>query len=172
MLLNSWCLFEQRALFDNACFASKTNHHIAQQVYVACNFCGKPLARNPKGLPEISVPAVNNASNNDKKVQATLNNQAIQKHQERFQTCPTCKKAAPRCAVCLINTGSHSGYLTGQDNLMKSEKKLTPLEAFMLFCNACRHGGHMGHLEGKLIFLRNEYIFMGNGVAKTWPQNA
>ncbi len=121
-LLTYWNMFMERAAFDNACFVSKVVNPVVQQVYVSCNFCAKPISKYPNGLPEFAVPAKNESSQEAKKVQATLNMSGLNKHTPRFTTCPSCRKPTPRCAICQINMGSHSGYFAGSGYLMGDNK--------------------------------------------------
>jgi len=150
-LLEAWAMFVDRAAYDNACYSANINKPIMQQVYVSCNYCGKPVSKHTYGMPEGAIPAVNNASNETKKVQAALNMAHLNKHQPRFQTCPACRKPCPRCSVCMMNMGSNSGYFAGQSHMMpsggKTGKKITPFGSFFSWCQTCRHGGHCDHME-------------------------
>ena len=155
-LLEAWTMFVDRAAYDNACYSANINKPIMQQVYVSCNYCGKPVSKHTYGMPEGAIPAVNNASNETKKVQAALNMAHLNKHQPRFQTCPACRKPCPRCSVCMMNMGSNSGYFAGQSHMMpsggKTGKKVTPFGSFFSWCQTCRHGGHCDHMEGTFKF--------------------
>ena len=121
------------------------------QVYVSCNFCGKAISRYTNGLPE---SALGTPDLEKRKINATLNLNALQRHTTRFQSCPACKKPTPRCSICLVNMGSHSGYLTGMPSMLPdpSKKRLgikvTPFSNFFVWCQVCRHGGHAEHIEG------------------------
>ena len=123
------------------------------QVYVSCNFCGKAISRYTNGLPE---SALGTPDLEKRKINATLNLNALQRHTTRFQSCPACKKPTPRCSICLVNMGSHSGYLTGMPSMLPdpSKKRLgikvTPFSNFFVWCQVCRHGGHAEHIEGNL----------------------
>merc|ERR1719510_899936 len=153
-LLAVWGLVEERADFDNACYSSKACKQTMQQVYVSCNFCGKAISRHTNGLPDAAINSnMNNLSSEMKKLNAQLNMNALQKHTARFQSCPACRKPTPRCTVCLLNMGSHSGYLTGTTHTLpnkatkKAGTKITPFEKFFTWCQVCRHGGHAEHIE-------------------------
>ena len=123
------------------------------------------------------LSAVNNASNETKKVQAALNMAHLNKHTPRFQTCPACRKPCPRCSVCMMNMGSNSGYFAGQSHMMPSGgktegaaknpgKKITPFGSFFSWCQTCRHGGHCDHMEGtfhiQILIVLIYYIDMRN----------
>lgn len=151
-LLGMWHLVRERANFDNSCLSTGAAKIQMQQVYVSCNFCGHPISKNNNGLPEMFNPG--NASNfpDMKKVAAALNTNGIQKHTARFQSCPACRKPLPRCTVCLVNMGSHSGYLIGANHHLPSAKnkvgtKVTPFKNFFTWCQLCRHGGHADHIQ-------------------------
>ena len=78
------------------------------QVYASCNFCGKSLAKYTNGLPEMFNPKNSNETEM-KKIAATITSNNLQKHIHRFQACSQCRRPMPRCAVCLLNLGSHAG---------------------------------------------------------------
>lgn len=72
--------------------------------------------------------------------------------------CPSCKKALPRCALCLQHLGcpnpaelpelSSVGILPAA--LAEADFTPSPSSAFshwMVWCQTCRHGGHAQHLE-------------------------
>ena len=101
---------------------------------------------------------MNNASIEEKKVQAAINMAVLNKHATRFQTCPSCRKPTPRCAICLLNMGSNSGFFAGMSHMVPANGKetasgkkseVTPFGMFFTWCQVCRHGGHVDHIEGK-----------------------
>ena len=55
-LLEAWAMFVDRAAFDNACYSANINKPIMQQVYVSCNYCGKPVSKHTYGMPEGAIP--------------------------------------------------------------------------------------------------------------------
>ena len=154
-LQSAWSMHEQRALFDLACYTSGAIKQVMQQVYVSCNFCGKPISRYTNGLPE---SALGTPDAEKRKINAQLNLNALQRHTTRFQSCPACKKPTPRCSICLVNMGSHSGYLTGMPSMLPDPSKnrpgikVTPFANFFVWCQVCRHGGHAEHIEGNVDF--------------------
>ena len=58
-LLEAWAMFVDRAAFDNACYSANINKPIMQQVYVSCNYCGKPVSKHTYGMPEGAIPGKN-----------------------------------------------------------------------------------------------------------------
>ena len=55
-LLEAWAMFVDRAAYDNACYSANINKPIMQQVYVSCNYCGKPVSKHTYGMPEGAIP--------------------------------------------------------------------------------------------------------------------
>ena len=55
-LIEAWAMFVDRAAFDNACYSANINKPIMQQVYVSCNYCGKPVSKHTYGMPEGAIP--------------------------------------------------------------------------------------------------------------------
>ena len=101
---------------------------------------------------------MNNASIEEKKVQAAINMAVLNKRATRFQTCPSCHKPTPRCAICLLNMGSNSGFFASMSHMVPingkevtggKKSEVTPFGMFFTWCQVCRHGGHVDHIEGK-----------------------
>ncbi|KAF4529782.1 hypothetical protein B566_EDAN016666 [Ephemera danica] len=62
-------------------------------------------------------------------------------------SCPSCRKPLPRCAICLINMGTHSGYCMSVGSRgMGTGEKLANFTSWFTWCQTCRHGGHVGHM--------------------------
>ncbi|GFS07451.1 WD repeat-containing protein mio [Elysia marginata] len=57
--------------------------------------------------------------------------------------CQKCRKALPRCAICLAHMGTLSGL--GADT-SGTGVKLTEFGDWFTWCQTCRHGGHAAHL--------------------------
>lgn len=100
-------------------------------------------------MPDFAIPATNQSSKENKNVQNALNQAGIAKHGQSFMTCPYCRKPSPRCSVCQVYMGTHSGYLAG--NFIQSKdgnfSKLTPFGSMFVWCQVCRHGGHAEHID-------------------------
>jgi hypothetical protein len=76
----------------------------------------------------------------------------------KVTACPSCKKALPRCALCLQHLGCPNPAdlpdLSSLGSLPASPAEAdftpSPSSAFchwMVWCQTCRHGGHAQHLE-------------------------
>lgn len=150
-LLNCWSLWEARAEFDIQCHTSGATKKPMQQVYVSCNFCGKPVCQNLNGLPDVFT--LSRVNGDSKKVTTALVPSG-HRTSARFQACPGCRKPLPRCSVCLINMGSHSGLMLGSSHHLPDESsgysgcKISPFSKFFTWCQSCRHGGHADHIVG------------------------
>ena len=174
-LLTCWSLCYQRSEFDNACNDSgpvkipaqqvnnisylftmtRFHENIAFQVYASCNYCGKSIAKPNDATLNDKLTSKTKELNNVqelKKMAATFTSNAILKRTSRFQACTSCRKPLPRCAICLLYMGSHSGFLMGTTSTLPNERtkkgtKITPFSNFFTFCQTCRHGGHADHID-------------------------
>lgn len=132
-LLDQWRLFPVRAELDIALTNAQASSQPAHQVYVSCHYCGKSVSPWYKGLPHAGKTG-------------SLSRQGGGANKVKLQSCPSCKKPLPRCAVCLVNMGTASGttLLTsaeGQDKV-----KVSQFGEWFTWCQSCRHGGHANHL--------------------------
>jgi len=124
-MLDQWNMFGERSELDVALTRSDPSWETQQQVFIACNYCGK----------SISGAGKNRSNKSSNTARQTVN---ISKP----QACPSCLKPLPRCAVCLVNMGTMSGLPLVND-------KPDPLARFgewFTWCQTCRHGGHADHL--------------------------
>nr|XP_018911247.1 PREDICTED: WD repeat-containing protein mio isoform X2 [Bemisia tabaci] len=131
-LLDSWRLWNQRALFDISLNASKPP---PQQVFVSCNFCGKSISAYMQGLTRGRGPFVR---------------LGVTPNKLKITCCPNCRKPQPRCAICLVNMGTASCY-SGPNSLLavsnnKFDSKLSEFSSWFTWCQTCRHGGHALHM--------------------------
>ncbi|XP_014242242.1 GATOR complex protein MIOS-B [Cimex lectularius] len=120
-LLDMWRMWTQRAQFD-IWYYSRSSTRPEQQVYVSCNFCGK------------STYSIRNATKNKG-----------QYPRSKLSCCANCRKPQPRCAICLMHMGTASTYqpeITNPPNL-----QLNPFDSWYCWCQACRHGGHVSHIN-------------------------
>ncbi|XP_046390377.1 GATOR complex protein MIOS-B [Ischnura elegans] len=149
-LLDSWRMWNQRAQFDVALGARNSADKPPQQVFLSCNFCGKSVSMYMQGI--------NRNRGQYGRLGGTSN-----KH--KISSCPNCRKPLPRCAICLINMGTPSGFLTQQrlfsderiggdvavstavGNVMMKEKRLSEFSSWFTWCQTCRHGGHATHMS-------------------------
>lgn len=146
-LLDCWRLWNIRAQFDIEWY--KALHHLKepkQNIFVSCNYCGLPIS------------SYISRSNHSVKAQETYQQQ-LSHHQynrststpstnkSRIQSCPTCRKALPRCALCLTQLGTPAGsYWRPGLNFTKNENKLSKFGSWFTWCQTCRHGGHASHI--------------------------
>ncbi|KAH9520253.1 hypothetical protein Btru_060372 [Bulinus truncatus] len=128
-MLDRWRFWLQRAQFDHV-RQSVMQDRVAPQVLVACSFCGKSVSPNLSVMSRLSVKIQNVFSRGP----------AIR---PKITCCPSCRKALPRCAVCLAHMGTSSaiGLESG------SKAKLVPFQEWFSWCMTCRHGGHAGHMR-------------------------
>uniref|UniRef100_A0A0B6ZZ52 Uncharacterized protein n=1 Tax=Arion vulgaris TaxID=1028688 RepID=A0A0B6ZZ52_9EUPU len=128
-LLDRWRFWNKRAQFDIVRQSLIQDHRVAPHVHVSCNFCGKPVSANVSLLGRarslITSPFSRGPQNRPK-----------------VTCCPNCRKALPRCAICL----THMGTASGSGSETGSGAKLTPFQEWFTWCQTCRHGGHAGHI--------------------------
>ncbi|XP_055877328.1 GATOR complex protein MIOS-A-like [Biomphalaria glabrata] len=129
-LLDRWRFWFQRAQFDNI-RQTLIQERVPPQVHVACNFCGKSISPNLSVMNRLSI-----------KIQTVFSSRGPTVR-PKITCCPSCRKALPRCAVCLAHMGTSSaiGLESG------SKAKLVPFQEWFSWCMTCRHGGHAGHLR-------------------------
>ncbi|CAL1531728.1 unnamed protein product [Lymnaea stagnalis] len=129
-LLDRWRYWHQRARFDIV-RQSFIQERVPPQVHISCNFCGKPVTT---GVPSSMMG----------RISVKIHNVFARGPQNRpkITCCPSCRKALPRCAICLTHMGTPSG--TGLES--GSGAKLTPFQEWFTWCQTCRHGGHAAHL--------------------------
>jgi uncharacterized protein with PIN domain len=118
-LLNRWKLWEVRARLDGA-IQPLLDRDPPAQVFARCGFCSKPLSARPGGS---AIGQMGPAA-------------------KMFVSyCPECRKALPRCSVCLLPldvavVGSmRSAGVPGRE-----------FESWWSWCQSCGHGGHAQHL--------------------------
>ena len=88
----------------------------------------------------------NPQSNPDLRAISTFMRQANAKRNIKVQACPQCRKTLPRCAVCLLSMGTHSGLMLSTQRPAEGSKKVTPFKKAFTWCQTCRHGGHAEHI--------------------------
>ncbi|OQV17689.1 WD repeat-containing protein mio [Hypsibius exemplaris] len=139
-VLDSWMLWEARAIFDVYNNRLKGGGpRMPRQIVATCTFCGKSIAHNASSQ---SV-----SGRGDKLLfPKTPNVSEIPK----VMACSSCGKSLPRCALCQIHMGTptNMGFVTGEmdDAGTLLAKKINPIEKWFTWCQSCRHGGHASHL--------------------------
>lgn len=120
-LLDMWGFFNQRANFD-IMLSSKSIP--PKSIYLLCNFCGK---------------SVSSAIQEDNRIRPPVN---------KISSCPHCRKPLPRCSLCMLHLGTSStdvnDQISRQSNVTFQAK---PFSNWFAWCQTCRHGGHMKHLN-------------------------
>jgi hypothetical protein len=171
-LLNTWKLWHVRAKFDVQRRCSKKEEVVgglvpaapendapAPTITIDCLYCNKSIS-------------LNEAMRQNRKF---LNSHS--KSKSKMLCCYYCKKALPRCSVCLLNMGAINPYLEevfqqnkrtfaqssyGEYKLRASSRQATggdaqqpsqqahvsiPFNDWWVWCQKCKHGGHSSHLH-------------------------
>lgn len=156
-LLDCWRLWHQRAFFDVEWYKRLANESPPQQLFVSCNFCDKSVSsylrlvgRSKQGLEQ-----------QQQQLQLQQQHQAQQHflgktsagssstNKIRTQSCPNCRKALPRCALCLTHLGTPALHWRSSElHHIQQEpiNKLSPFSNWFTWCQTCRHGGHSQHI--------------------------
>lgn len=162
-LLNFWRLWDERGTFDIKWYTTIRNsrllglrssnsgsanpshdqvvqgslatamHHSAPSLFIACSFCDTNIAQPFRS----AVPRRPMYQSHLKKPQHS-----------RVQSCPGCRKALPRCAVCLAQMGTLASFHPPQADkaITGSRPKINPISLWFSWCQRCKHGGHALHL--------------------------
>ncbi|KAL3319675.1 hypothetical protein Ciccas_001643 [Cichlidogyrus casuarinus] len=102
--------------------------------------------------------------------------------------CQSCKTPLPRCSVCLLhlntfqNTSSnYSAMDTGalRRRLADTRARINlaeqqtgnPFGNWFVWCQACRHGGHAGHIADWFYSVEQQKLFGGSSVSIQCPVN-
>lgn len=139
-LLNQWSLYFERCHFDIVSQVCESSNPHPPHVYINCNFCGKSITINKAAgrAPSSSSTPMNHF--------ATANRPPHQQRQ-KITCCPSCRKALPRCAVCLGTLGTASSHPSGSGHDNKNSRvMINPFKDWFSWCQTCRHGGHASHL--------------------------
>ena len=100
-----------------------------------------------KGLPPwVGNGTVMGGNNPDLRAISTFTRQASAKRVIKVQACPQCRKTLPRCAVCLLSMGTHSGLMLSTQRPAEGSRRATPFKTAFTWCQTCRHGGHAEHI--------------------------
>ncbi|KAB0794498.1 hypothetical protein PPYR_11337 [Photinus pyralis] len=126
-LLDTWQLWNERALFDIMLSSYRPTDKPPQQVYISCNFCGKSISAFMQGL---------------NRGRGTFSRMGGTPNKLKMSSCPNCRKPLPRCAICLM----HMGTTTGLHNSDDGDNRLAEFSHWFTWCQTCRHGGHASHM--------------------------
>ncbi|XP_039248186.2 GATOR2 complex protein MIOS-A-like [Styela clava] len=131
-LLNSWMLWKERAIVDNATgkmnIGLRTKQSL-QSVFVQCNYCGKSVKHSAR-MQNIRGRGAG----------------ALQSHgmTNKVTSCPNCRKPLLRCSVCCMYLGtSPTDSYEASDNIQCHD---ADLDSWFTWCPQCQHGGHTSHL--------------------------
>lgn len=90
-----------------------------------CGFCGQTFDYSSTEETASNVPA-------------------IPTEQKIIRVCPKCRNQLPKCSICLGSFGLLNPFLM-KSNGIKGPIKFP--ENFFAWCQRCRHGGHLNHIE-------------------------
>ncbi|KJE89668.1 WD repeat-containing protein mio-B [Capsaspora owczarzaki ATCC 30864] len=104
-LLDMWQLWHERALFDVARRLFDDSNKPPQQVFVRCNMCNISVSRSMLTVgPSRDRPGAGGSGMHG----VTTGMTAGPPSKPKVTSCPSCRKALPRCALCLIPLGTSS----------------------------------------------------------------
>ena len=130
-LLDTWSLWEQRAMFDVA----RTSSAAAKpaQIQPRCTFCNAALAHNTPVTMGRGRPG------------------ATRSRGARLAACGSCQRPLPRCAVCLLPLGSPLNADPSPSLPLRNESTWRnhagTFDCWFVWCQHCKHGGHAAHIE-------------------------
>ncbi|KDQ55662.1 hypothetical protein JAAARDRAFT_180432 [Jaapia argillacea MUCL 33604] len=125
-MLDGWKLFHQRCQFDidrgeilKQAVESEDmprQEWVPRQILLRCNYCSKSInVSDPTSVPK-----------------------------SRTTACPYCKRALPRCSICLMTLAIVPDGVR-EAELAQAQFKDTVDDAIVM-CQTCRHGGHASHI--------------------------
>lgn len=135
-ILDRWRLWHKRAQFDIVRQMFIQDHRVLPQVHISCNFCPNQIT-NIQSKDRMLMPGGANS------YRVQQNRPKMPHNIPKVSCCQKCRKALPRCAICLAHMGTWSGL--GADT-SGSGVKLTEFGDWFTWCQTCRHGGHASHL--------------------------
>ncbi|KAK3770064.1 hypothetical protein RRG08_043220 [Elysia crispata] len=138
-ILDSWRLWHQRAQFDIVRQTFIQDHRVLPQVHISCNFCPNQIS-NTQSLMSKDRMMIPPGANPYRGPQSRPK---MPHNRPKISCCQKCRKALPRCAICLAHMGTLSGLGTDTSG---SGVKLTEFGTWFTWCQTCRHGGHAEHL--------------------------
>ncbi|QRV94364.1 SEH-associated protein 4 [Ceratobasidium sp. AG-Ba] len=139
-LLDGWRMFHQRCQFDIergeilrdlvVTGDREPFEWVPRQLAMRCNFCDKIV--NATGPTDFGRGVNTGTSTAYDRV--------------RLSFCPHCKKALPRCDICLMSlSGPLSDFLRDSE-LAHADSAHDTFDDALVFCQTCRHGGHAVHI--------------------------
>jgi hypothetical protein len=145
-LLDCWRLWHVRSQFDIEWY--KALYHLEepkQLIFVSCNYCGHPISSYISRSQTVKAQETYQQQLSHHQYNRSSSTPSTNK--TRIQSCPTCRKPLPRCALCLTQLGTPAGsYWRPGLNFNKNERKLSQFSSWFTWCQTCRHGGHASHI--------------------------
>jgi hypothetical protein len=145
-LLDCWRLWHVRSQFDIEWYNAL--YHLEepkQQIFVSCNYCAHPISSYISRSQTVKAQETYQQQLSHHQYNRSSSTPSTNK--TRIQSCPTCRKPLPRCALCLTQMGTPAGsYWRPGLNFDKNERKLSQFSSWFTWCQTCRHGGHASHI--------------------------
>lgn len=155
-ILDCWRLWHQRSFFDIEWYKRLSNESPPQQLFVSCNFCGKSVSsylrlvgRSKQGLEQQQQQLQLQQTHQAQQHFQGKSNISSSTNKLRTQSCPSCRKALPRCSLCLTHLGTPALHWRSSELChiqQEPTSKLSPFNSWFTWCQTCRHGGHSQHL--------------------------
>lgn len=155
-ILDCWRLWHQRAYFDIEWYKRLSNESPPQQLFVSCNFCDKSVSsylrlvgRSKQGLEAQQQQLQLQQQHQAQQHFQGKSSMSSSSNKTRTQSCPSCRKALPRCALCLTHLGTPAMHWRSAELRhiqQEPTSKLSPFNNWFTWCQSCRHGGHSQHL--------------------------
>jgi hypothetical protein len=128
---------------------------IPSQIYVRCNFCNQSITHNLLNSSKTNGP--NNVSGNPNVLASAAQSAAGASgatntpNQYKSSACPNCRKALPRCSLCMLLMGTPIDTLQNQrkgnhTNISENEDPQNSFNYWFTWCQSCFHGGHAIHM--------------------------
>ena len=161
-LLNSWQMWQSRAMFDVD--RAELLRNLGQATKQETPGMAKPNSKqaDPDVVLATSIPGQLDARCNYCSVslsgarkQEGITNQWLSRAKDVLSCCPRCRKPLPRCSICLLSLGCLNPYMElkkagaknrGVNDL--SSLASLPFAEWFTWCMRCKHGGHAHHLVG------------------------
>ncbi|OUM59450.1 hypothetical protein PIROE2DRAFT_21237 [Piromyces sp. E2] len=130
---------------------------IPSQIYVRCNFCNQSITHNLLNSNKANGPNAAQGTANVLAASAQTgtpgapNATPVVPKQYKSSACPNCRKALPRCSLCMLLMGTPIDTIQNQrkGNHLNTSEYEDPQNSFnywFTWCQSCFHGGHAIHM--------------------------